>query len=151
MAKFVFRMQSVLNIKVRLEEQQKIAFSLAKKKLDEAEDALNKLYLRLDFYEEEGRKMRDDALSVRDILDNEEAIIRIKEYIEDAKAEVRLREKMLEEERVKLTDAIRERKTYEKLRERALENFLEEEKHAEAVENDEHNSYVYGRRQLTEN
>lgn len=151
MAKFVFRMQSVLNIKARLEEQQKIAFSLAKKKLDEAEDALNKLYLRLDFYEEEGRKMRDDALSVRDILDNEEAIVRIKEYIEDAKAEVRLREKMLEEERVKLTDAIRERKTYEKLRERALENFLEEEKHAEAVENDEHNSYVYGRRQLTEN
>ena len=33
---------------------------------------------------------------------------------------------------------------YEKLRERAFERYLEEEKHEESVQNDERNSYVYG-------
>ena len=36
---------------------------------------------------------------------------------------------------------------YERLRERAFEAYLEEEKHSEGVMSDEHNSYVYGIRE----
>lgn len=143
MAKFTFRLQTVLNLKVRLEQQQKNAFATARRRLDEEEEKLNNLYIRLDGYEEEGRVMRSETLHIQDILDNETAIDKVKDYIEDQKAQVRLAEMKLEEERVKLVEAMRERKTYEKLRENAYAEWQESEKHEETVINDEHNSFVY--------
>lgn len=148
MAKFVFRLQSVLNLRARLEEQQKLNFAAARKKLDEEEEKLSQLIQRLEDYEEEGRKLRDRSLNVLEIRENDTARERIKGYIEDQRKAVKEAEKKLEEERVKLVDAMRERKTYERLREKAFEEFLAEENHKEGVENDEHNSFVYGRRQL---
>ena len=147
MAKFSFRLQSVLNLKTRLEDQQRNVFAQARKRLDEEEEKLRKLNVRLEAYEEEGRRMRESSLHVMDILENENAIIRVKEYIDEQKAQVRLCEKRLEEERVKLVEMMQERKMYEKLREKAFEEYLEEEKHTESVLNDEHNSFVYGVRE----
>lgn len=143
MAKFTFRLQNILNLKVRLEQQQKNAFAAARKRLDEEEEKLNNLYKRLDGYEEEGRLMRSETLHIQKIIENETAIDKVKDYIEDQKAQVRLAEMRLEEERVKLVEAMRERKTYEKLRENAFAQWQEAEKHDEAVINDEHNSFVY--------
>ena len=146
MAKFQFRMQSVLNIKLRLEEQEKLSFAAQRKRLDDEEEKLQGLFKRKEFYEEEGRKMRNKALKVNDILENEAAIIRIKEYIDEQTKVVKEAERLLEEERLKLSEAIKERKTYEKLRENALDAFLKEELRKEGLENDEHNSFVYGRK-----
>lgn len=143
MAKFSFRLQSILNLKLRLEDQQRNVFAAAKRALDEEEDKLNMLYVRLSSYEEEGRRLRDKTLVVRDLIDNEHAISLVKDYIEDQKAQVRLAEARLEEERLKLVEMIKERQTYEKLREKAFEEFLEAQKHEEGVANDEHNSFVY--------
>ncbi len=143
MAKFSFRLQSILNLKIRLEDQQRNVFATAKRALDEEEDKLNMLYSRLDSYEEEGRRLRDETLVIRDLIDNEHAISLVKDYIEDQKAQVRLAEARLEDERLKLVEMIKERQTYEKLREKAFEEFLETEKHEESVANDEHNSFVY--------
>lgn len=143
MAKFTFRLQNIFNLKVRLEQQQKNAFAAARKRLDEEEEKLNNLYSRLEGYEEKGRLMRNETLHIRDIIENENAIDKIKDYIEDQKAQVRLAQMRLEEERVKLVEAMRERKTYEKLRENAFAEWQESEKHEENVINDEHNSYVY--------
>ncbi|MBP5151639.1 MAG: flagellar export protein FliJ [Lachnospiraceae bacterium] len=144
MARFQFRMQSVLNLKIRLEEQQKNAFAAAKKRLDDEIEKLSALYKRKEFYEEEGRRMRDDALSVQDLIDNGTAIVRMKEYIDAQTEKVMLCEQELEAERIKMVEMMQERKTYERLREKAFEQFLEDEKHEEGVINDEHNSYVYG-------
>ncbi|MCR5310357.1 MAG: flagellar export protein FliJ [Lachnospiraceae bacterium] len=144
MARFQFRMQSVLNLKIRLEEQQKNAFAAAKKRLDDEIEKLSALYKRKESYEEEGRRMRDATLSVQDILDNETAIVRMKEYIDAQTEKVMLCEQELEAERIKMVEMMQERKTYERLREKAFEQFLEDEKHEEGVINDEHNSYVYG-------
>lgn len=151
MARFRFRLQSVLNIKARLEEQQKLNFAAARKKLSEEEEKLRALYVRKEEYEQKGRRMRNEVLNVTEILENETAIVRIKEFIDDQTATVRLCEKKLEEERIKLVEAMKERKTYEKLRENALEAFLKEELKKEGVENDEHNSFVYGQREMTGN
>ncbi len=148
MARFVFRMQSVLDIKARLEEQQRMNLAAAQKTLNEEEEKLNALYIRLDYYEEEGRSLRDNSLVVRDIIDNETSIARIREYIDEQKKCVLRAQKAVDDERMKLVDAMRERKTYEKLREKAFEAFVAEENHKEGVENDEHNSFVYGKRQL---
>lgn len=146
MAKFIFRMQSILNIKESLERQQRNTFAQTKKRLDEEEERLKELYDRKAFYEEEGRRMRDKALKIRDIVDNEAAIERITEYIEEQIANVRLWEQRLEDERLKLVEMMKERKTYEKLKEKAFEEFLESEKHDEGIANDEHNSFVYQNR-----
>ena len=142
MARFVFRLQSVLNIKLRLEEQQKLDFAAARRRLDDEELKLAGLFDRLSFYEDEGRRLRDSNLILQDILDNEESIVRIKEYIVDQQKAVK------KAERLKLVEAIKERKMYERLREKAFEEFMAEENHKESVENDEHNSFVYSRRQL---
>ena len=144
MAKFVFRLATVLNLKLRLEEQQRNAFAEAKRRLDDETDKLNALKQKLLDYEEEGRTLRSRALNIKEILENEEAISFSKNAIEEQKAQVKLFERMLEEERNKLNECIKERKMYERLKEKAFEEFLEEEKHTEGVENDEHNSYVYG-------
>lgn len=144
MAKFVFRLQSVLNLKISLENQQKNVFAAARKRLNDEEEKLDILLGRLAEYEKEGRKLRSKSLFIRDILDNQNAISTMKDYIEDQRAQVRLAEKILENERVKLVEMIKERKTYERLREKAFDEYLESEKHSEDVENDEHNSYVYG-------
>jgi flagellar biosynthesis chaperone FliJ len=41
-------------------------------------------------------------------------------------------------------EAIKDRKTYERLREKAYDDYVEDEKRDEGIVNDEHNSYVYG-------
>lgn len=146
MAKFTFRMQSVLNVKTRLEQQQRNVFARTRAKLNEEEEKLENLNNRLLFYEEEGARMRSDALKVREIIENQQAIDIVKDYIEEQKATVKMWEQTLEEERRKLVEMMQEREIYEKLREKAFESYLEEEKHSEAVENDEHNSFVYGTR-----
>ena len=46
MAKFVYKMQNILNIKMRLETQAKTEFSQASARLDEEEDKLRSLILR---------------------------------------------------------------------------------------------------------
>lgn len=144
MAKFSFRLQSVLNLKVRLENQQRNVFSQAQKRLNEEEEKLNNLYIRKAGYEEEGRALREKTLSVEDILENGNAIIRMSEYIDDQTANVLLARQKVEEERDKLVEMMQERKMYERLREKALEEYLENEKHEEGIINDEHNSFVYG-------
>ena len=148
MARFNFRLQSVLNLKSRLEEQQRMNFARARQRLDEEEQKLAGLYDRKAFYEDAGRTMRTKVLVVRDILGNEDSIVTIKEYIREQEDNVKKAEEALEAERLKLVEAMKERKTYERLRERAFEEFMAEEAHAEAVENDEHNSYVYGQKQV---
>ena len=70
MAKFIYRMQNILNLKTKLEEQQKMEFAAARKRLDEEEEKLNLLFRRKANYEEEGRRLREDSLNVQDILDN---------------------------------------------------------------------------------
>ena len=144
MARFVFRLQSVLNLKTRLEELQRNSFAAARRRVDEEEEKLNMLYGRLSFYEEEGRSMLTDALHVREIIENEHAISIVKEFIENQKIEVKKAEELLEVERLKLVEAIKDRKTYERLREKAYDEYVEDEKRAEGIINDEHNSYVYG-------
>ena len=85
-----------------------------------------------------------DSLHVREIIDNEHAISTVKDFIEEQKLEVKKAEELLEVERLKLVEAIKDRKTYERLREKAFDDFVEEEKRDEGIVNDEHNSYVYG-------
>lgn len=146
MSKFVYRMQSILEVKKKLEEQARNNFAAARAALNEEEEKLEALTVRKLGYEEKGRLLRESTLKVMDILENKEAILRMEEFIELQKLEVERATERLEEARAALQLAMQESKTHEKLREKAFEEFLHEENAKEAKEIDELVSYTYGQK-----
>ena len=68
------------------------------------------------------------------------------EEIGKQKAKVNVARKNLESARVRMEDAVKERKIHEKLKEKAFEEFMAEEAAAEMREIDGLTSYTYGTR-----
>ncbi|MCM1086780.1 MAG: flagellar export protein FliJ [Muribaculaceae bacterium] len=146
MAKFVYRMQSILNIKNQMENQAKMELGQAQRRLLEEEERLGMLYDRKESYLEDGRKLRKDALKVQSLRDNEYALARMDEFIETQKENVSKAEDRVEEAREKLQEVMKERKAQERLREKAFEQFMREENAREGKEVDELTSYTYGQK-----
>jgi len=146
MAKFIYRMQSILEIKVKLEEQAKTEFAAAKMRLDEEEEKLRILTDRKADYEEQGRILRKDSLKVMEIMENKEAINRMEEFILFQQKSVMRAQEQLENARMRLQEAMQESKTHERLREKAFEVFVHEENAKEAKEVDELTSYTHSRK-----
>lgn len=144
MAKFVYRMQSILNIKNQMETQAKMELGQAQRRLMEEEERLERLFDRKKYYLDEGRKIRMDSLNVHKLRDNEYAIARMDDFIEAQTENVRKAERKVEEAREKLEEIMKERKGQEKLREKAFEQFIREENAKESKEVDELTSYTYG-------
>lgn len=146
MAKFKYRMQNILNIKEKLEEQAKNEFAAARRKLDDEEEKLEELKQRKAGYEEEGRRLRMSALNILDLTDNKNAIDTMDEYIALQQIEVNKAAALLEEARIKLTEAMKEAKIHNRLREKAFEEFKKEINAQESKEIDELTSYTYGQK-----
>lgn len=147
MAKFVYRMQSILDIKNKMEEQARMNYAQARIQLTEEEEKRDELFFRKQFYEEENRESLTGSLKVRKIRDTKEAILRMDEFIAMQEEEVRKAEQKLEKRRIELTELMKERKTHEKLKEKAFEQFMAEENAKESKEIDELTSYTYGQKQ----
>ena len=137
MARFLFSMQNILDIKEKLEEQEKNNYSQANLRLREAEEELEAIKARLAAAEEQLRREVSRIQSVPEIRRKEDGVEILKMYVAEQVLVVRTREKELEE-------AMKERKTFEKLREKAFEKFVEEENRKEQKEVDELVSYRYG-------
>ena len=148
MAKFIYRMQSILDIKVKLETQAKMQFASAKHALDVEEEKLENLKRRKEGYFEEARRLRNNSLNVKQLRDNKSALQTMDNFIEEQKGQVRHAEQKLEEARAQLQEVMQERKIQEKLREKSFEDFLMEENHRESKEVDELTSYTYGQRRM---
>lgn len=146
MAKFKYRMQSILEVKKKLEEQAKNEFAAARAALNEEEDKLEQLKKRKEAYEDEGRALRENTLNIMDIIENKEALLRMDEFIADQQLNVKRAEDRMEEARLALQTAMQESKTQEKLREKAFEQFMKDENARESKEIDELVSYTYGRK-----
>lgn len=146
MARFRYRMQSILNIKYQLETQAKMEVGRAQMRLQEEEEKLKNLIDRKEAYLEEGRQMRREAVNVNDLRDNRNAVLIMDELIAAQQLEVMRAAEALELARAKLTEIMQERKMHEKLKEKALLQFLEDEKKEEAKVVDELTSYTYGQR-----
>lgn len=134
MAKFIFRMQGILNIKQKLEDQQRIVFAQAKARLNAEEEKLENLYKKKAEYIE--KKTRDMAggLNVHELILTENAIKGNDMQIEDQKKVIKRAEKAVLIEQEKLEVCIQERKMYEKLRENAMEEFRAEINYTEQME-----------------
>ena len=146
MAKFVYRMQSLLNIQYQLETQAKMELGRAQMRLTQEEEKLQGLIDRKTAYLEEGRRLRSSRLHIMDLKDNRNAMLIMDEKIEDQREQVKFAEKHVEEARNRLQEVMKERKMHEKLREKACVEFVREENAAEHKAVDELTSYTYGQR-----
>lgn len=146
MAKFVYRMQSILNIKEKMEEQAKVAFGAANAELRVEEERLQRLFGRQIQYLAEGAMLRQEVLDPLKLQENEQALRYIEEEIKSQKIRVKRAEEAVEKARQVLQEYMLERKTHEQLKEAAFEEFKEELAKEESKEVDELVSYTYGRR-----
>lgn len=146
MARFRYSMQSILDIKLKMESQEKQAFSAAKAALDREEEKLQELLMRKHDYEAAAAELLSGDLNLREIEDNQTAILRMDAFIADQRVQVASAEQNLEKVRMRLTEVMKERKTHENLKEKAFEEFMAEENRREGKEVDELTSYVYGQR-----
>lgn len=147
MARFRYSMQSILDIKLKMETQAKQEFAVARAALDEEEAKLRKLFDRKKGYEREAERLRCGVLNFRDMQENRRAIRCMENFILDQQACVKEAERVLEQARVKMTDVMVERKTHETLKEKAFGEFLREENRREGKEIDELTSYTHGQKQ----
>lgn len=146
MAKFVYRMQSLLDIQYQLESQAKVELGRAQRRLDQEEEKLQILIDRKAAYLEEGRMMRSDRLHIMDLRDNRNAMLIMDDMIETQRGQVVRAQKNVEEARRKMQEVMQQRKMHEKLREKALAEYIREENAAEHKAVDELTSYTYGQR-----
>lgn len=143
MAKFIYRMQNILDIKYKLEEQAKQQYMIVRMRLNEAEEALEKLENRKEGYFREYRILLSERLDIIEIENCKNSIILMDEYILNQKSVIREIEQELLQAEKALKEAMQERKIHEKLRENQLEVFLQELNKEEMKEIDQLVSYRY--------
>ncbi len=146
MAKFIYRMQNVLDVKLKMEDQARSSFAAAMARLNEEEEALGALTDRRKWYETEGRRMREDSINVTDLRDNTRALENLDEQIKLKKQDVAIAQDNVDRARGRLQVAMQERKTQEILKDNAFEEFKRELNAAESKEVDELVSYRYGQK-----
>ncbi len=144
MGKFKYRMQNILKLKEKLEDQSKMAYANQRRALTREEQIEEELKNEKNRYEEEGKRLRSSGLNVRDILENIQGVNTMDMLIADQHVRVKIEEDKLEKRRQELEKVMKERKAQEKLREHAYRRFQQEENAAESKIIDELTSYTYG-------
>ncbi|MCM1156947.1 MAG: flagellar export protein FliJ [Bacteroidales bacterium] len=150
MAKFVYRMQNILDIKYKLEEQAKQHYMEVRAHLNAEIEVLEQLNRRKEEYFVRYRQLVSSQLDLVEIEECKSAIILMDEYIFEQQAVIDRVEKELDEAVQQMNEAMKERKIQEKLRENQFEVFLQELNQEEAKEIDELVSYQYNHKQEEE-
>lgn len=143
MAKFVYRMQNILDLKLKLEEQAKIAFSLANAALREEERKLEMIFEDIYQYKQRLKEAGTGTLDVLEMKRCSEAIEIKKQHAKEQQNRIKIAERNVELARMKLNSVMVERKTQEILREKAFEEFKKEINEEEKKVTDELTSYQY--------
>lgn len=143
MAKFIFKLENVLQIKEKIEEQEKINFGNAQAALNEAIMKYEHLVDRKNNAADKLRNLLNNGGSVIEIKQAEEAVEILKMYCRTQLLQVKIEEKNVEIAREKFEEAIKERKTYEKLKENEFEEYKQEMQKKEDLEINELVSYKY--------
>lgn len=137
MAKFIYRMQNILDVKNKLEIQAKNSYAAARMKLNHEEQKLDKLFEQKKSYEEAYRQQLSGSINVLQINICKNAIELSKNLIKKQLVEVKVASLNLEAAQKRLGEVMKERKIQEKLREKAYEEFLQELSDQEKKEIDE--------------
>ena len=143
MAKFKYRMQNILDIKTKLETQAQNEYGIANRKYLEEQAALQELMIRRVEYEKSLKELVEGMLDIKSINNARNDVNNIKTLVRRQMMEVHKAEIVLEKTRNELNEKMKERKTYEKLKEHALDEFKADLQMAETKEIDELVSYTF--------
>ena len=150
MARFKYKMQSILDVNEKLENKAKQDVAQANARLDTEKQKLVELQKRRSDYMEEGLKLRLEKIDIRKIRENKMAVLKIDEYIKNQMVQINLASREVEKARVALQTLMQERKAHEKLKENAFEAFMKEEQAAESKEIDQLTTYTHGQKLMGE-
>ena len=143
MAKFVYRMQNILELKQKIEEQEKANFGMATARFNEDQNKLRDLMIKQAGYERRLKELSIGDINIKEIKTCKSAITSMKVALRDQMFEVSKAQKAMENARKRLNTVMMERKMHEKLREHAFEEFLDEIDREESKITDELVSYSY--------
>ena len=147
MARFRYRMQNILDIKEKMETQAKNEFAQAQARLNAEEEKLaDRVSYRQKLQEDGGRLLLADRLDILKIDENKKMVSYAGEQVRAQTIQVRMAQKKLDEQRVRMQKSMQERKTHEILKEKAFDDFKVGLKAAEGKEIDELTSYTYGQK-----
>lgn len=143
MAKFVYRMQNILSLHLKLESEAKIELTMANNILRQEEEKLEKIYDDIISYENIIRNYENEIVDILEIKRCNDAIEIKKSEAEMQKTIIVEAEKNVEKAMAKLKKTMIERKTQEVLKEKAFEEFVHEVNEEEKKEVDQIVSYQY--------
>ena len=143
MAKFKYRMQNILDIKTKLETQAQNEYVIANRKYLEEQAVLQELMIRRVEYEKSLKELVEGMLDIKSINNARNDVNSIKTLVRRQMMEVHKAEIVLEKTRNELNEKMKERKTHEKLKEHALDEFKADLQMAETKEIDELVSYTF--------
>lgn len=137
MKKFHYSMQSILNVKHRLEDQARSEYALAQGRYEEELEKEKAMNQQKDGYERMLRDLMLDKLDFREIAYTTAGIRVMEDRIKKQKRVITMAEHELEVSRDKLSELMVERKTQEKLRDNAFAQYKKEMEAEEMKEMDE--------------
>ncbi|HOQ06578.1 MAG TPA: flagellar export protein FliJ [Clostridiales bacterium] len=142
MAKFIFKMQSVLNIRKQKEDSIKNELADAMRKLEAEKRKLAELEDRLENTVREFNEKTKKS-TVHELIEFNEYLSVLNSRIRSQKENVNIAAQYVDKVREELVKAMKDRKILEKLKDRQYEQFLMEQKKLEQKTNDEIVSYNY--------
>ncbi|MBR6293817.1 MAG: flagellar export protein FliJ [Lachnospiraceae bacterium] len=141
MHKFRFKLEGVLSVKMRLEEQAKAAFASAMQTLNACEQKRDEAAARVRSYEAKLEELVNGILNITEITVCKDAIRIVREDLIEKENAVKRAQNRVEMCRKNLSNAIMERKTIEKLKEKEFEEYIKEYNDEERKQIDELVSY----------
>lgn len=148
MAKFRYRMQNILDIKLKIETQEKNEFGIAARRLAEEEEKLEELRARQSGYIARLQESSVGELDLQEINYLKNSINTMKSLIRTQMFEVNKAQRELEVVRARLNEVMMERKTHENLKERDFEIFKAEMAAEEAKEIDQLISFTHNKQEV---
>lgn len=148
MAKFHYRMQNILDIKLKIETQEKNEFGIAARRLAEEEEKLEELRNRQSDYISRLKEASLGNLDLQEINYLKSSINTMKSLIRTQMFEVNKAQRELEIVRARLNEVMMERKTHENLKERDFEIFKAEMAAEEAKEIDQLVSFTHNKQEV---
>lgn len=136
-------MQNILELKKKIEEQEKANFGMATARYNEEQQKLREIMIKQAGYERQLRELTVGEINIKEIKTCKSAIASMKVALRAQMIEVSKAQKAMENARKKLNSVMMERKMHEKLREHAFEEFLDEIDREESKITDELVSYTY--------
>lgn len=145
MAKFNFKFQSILSLKEKFEEKAKVEYGIEMSKLEDEKKILFSLNTAIDNSINKMKELNSEKISITELNEYNNYILGIKTRIITQRNKIERQELKVIEKQKKLALAMRERKSFEKMRVHAFEVYQKEEKIMEQKQIDELISFKHSK------